>query len=297
VAYGGLTDGHPMMFAWGQPERNTGEFHRVCFGDLRDRWNHRTVDSRSSKFTNKELIAEWIADYGIDSDWVKVRVLGLSPSASELQFIDSARVDQAKRNEGTPLSDDAVVAGMDVSGGGKAWNVIRFRKGCDARSIPPIRITGEAGRDRQLLVAKCAQVLSDRSLNVAMLFIDSAFGSPIVERLHMMGFQNRVMEVVFGSPSANEHQANQRAYMWAQMKEWLRTGCIAKDDIRLHADLVGPGYHLNSKSQLVLESKESMQKRNIATPDDGDALALTFAMPVNAVSFHRPAPVRTSTWS
>ena len=31
VAYGGLTDGEPMMFVWGQPERNTGEFHKICF--------------------------------------------------------------------------------------------------------------------------------------------------------------------------------------------------------------------------------------------------------------------------
>lgn len=284
VAYGGLSDGEPHFYAWGQPERNTGEFHNVCFGAQRDRWNHRTVDSRTSKFTNKELIEEWIADYGIDSDWVKVRVLGLPPSASELQFIDSARVDQAKRNTGVPLKDEPLIAGFDVSGGGKAWNVIRFRKGCDARSIPPIRITGEAGRDRQLLVAKCAQILDDRVNRVAMLFVDSAFGSPIVERLHTMGYQDRVTEVVFGGESPNPHQANMRAFMWAAEKDWLRTGCIDKDDIRLHADLVGPGYHLNSKSQLVIEAKESMQKRGIASPDDGDALALTFAHPVAAAA-------------
>jgi phage terminase large subunit len=30
----------------------------------------------------------------------------------------------------------------------------------------------------------------------------------------------------------------------------------------------------------VLESKESMGKRGVASPDDADALALTFAMPV-----------------
>jgi hypothetical protein len=279
VAYGGLSDGHPMFFAWGQPERNTGEFYNVCFGAQRDRWNVRTVDSRNSRFTNKALIAEWIADYGIDSDWVKVRVLGLPPGASELQFIDYARIDAAKKNAVEVLDDEPLIAGMDVSGGGKAWNVIRFRRGRDARSIPPIRITGEAGRDRQLLVAKAAQVLRDPALNVAMLFVDSAFGSPIVERLHSMGFRN-VEEIVFGGASPNIHQANMRAHMWNAMKDWLPRGAIDKDDIRLHSDLVGPGYHLNTKSQLVIESKESMQKRNVASPDDGDALALTFAQPV-----------------
>lgn len=288
VAYGGLSDGAPMFFAWGQPERNTGEFYNVCFGNQRDRWNVRTVDSRRSRFTNKALIEEWRKDYGEDSDWFKVRVLGLPPSASELQFIDSARVDKAKRNNIEVLPDEPLVAGFDVSGGGKAWNVIRFRRGRDARSVPPIRISGEAGRDRQLLVAKAAQVLSDPALKPAMMFVDSAFGSPIVERLHAMGFQN-VMEVVFGGESANKHQFNMRAFMWNAMKDWLPGAAIDKDDIRLHTDLVGPGFHLNPKSQLVIESKESMQKRGIASPDDGDALALTFAQPV--------APARKPTTS
>lgn len=286
VAYGGLTDGEPVFICWGQMERNTGEFYRVCFGDLRDRWNHRTVDSRTSQFTNKELIAEWERDYGVDSDWYKVRVLGLPPSASELQFIDSARVDQAKKNQIEVLRDEPLIAGFDVSGGGSAWNVIRFRRGADARSIPPVRITGEAGRDRELLIAKAAIVLSDPALKVRMMFVDSAFGAPIVERLHTMGFKN-VVEVNFGGPSPNVHQGNMRGYIWNQLKEWLPRGMISKDDTRLHTDLTAPGFHLNTKSQLILESKESMQKRRVASPDDADALALTFAQ---AVAPLKPPP-------
>ena len=42
----------------------------------------------------------------------------------------------------------------------------------------------------------------------------------------------------------------------------------------------GPGYHINRSNLLVLESKADMQKRGQASPDDGDALALTFAQPV-----------------
>jgi len=44
----------------------------------------------------------------------------------------------------------------------------------------------------------------------AMMFIDSAFGSPYVERLRMLGYEDRVMEVNFGSQSPDRHQANQR---------------------------------------------------------------------------------------
>jgi hypothetical protein len=41
------------------------------------------------------------------------------------------------------LHDEPLIAGIDVSGGGAAWNVIRFRRGLDGRSLPPIRIPGK----------------------------------------------------------------------------------------------------------------------------------------------------------
>src|SRR5579871_3806551 len=133
TAYGGLTDGEPMIFAWGQPVRNTGEFYSICFGDKKDRWNHRRVDSRTSRFTNKPLIDQWIRDYGEESDFVKVRIFGLPPSASELQYIDKGRIEAARKRTAFALQDDPLIAGFDVSGGGKAWNVIRFRRGLDGK--------------------------------------------------------------------------------------------------------------------------------------------------------------------
>jgi hypothetical protein len=59
----------------------------------------RSIDSRECALPNKAQIAEWIQDYGEDSDFARVRVRGLPPRASELQFIDQERVWQAqKRN-------------------------------------------------------------------------------------------------------------------------------------------------------------------------------------------------------
>ena len=70
-----------------------------------------------------------------------------------------------------------------------------------------------------------------------------------------------------------------RAYMWDRMKDWLLTGAIETDE-KMATDLAGPGYHINRSNLLVLESKADMQKRGQASPDDGDALALTFAQAV-----------------
>ena len=289
VAYCGLTDGEPMMFVWGQPERNTGEFHKICFGSLAARWNHRRVDSRTSRFTNKELIAEWERDYGEDSDWFRVRVLGLPPTADELPFIDYSRIQAARKRPVEVLRDEPLVAGFDVSGGGAAWNVIRFRRGLDARTYAPIRITGEQGRERAVLIAQAAEVLRNgvNSQPVAAMFVDSAFGAAIVERLWTMGYRN-VHEVNFGGNSPDVHCANYRAFMWRQMKDWLANGAVP-DDERFAQQIGSPGYHINRSSKLVIEAKQEMQKRGLASPDDADALALTFARGRGAGRAETPA--------
>lgn len=284
TAYGGMTDGEPMFFAWGQMVRNTGEFYRITFGDLAVRWNTRRVDSRSSRFTNKELIKQWEKDYGVESDHYRVRVLGYPPAASELQYIDKGRVDlaRARNTMHLALPDDPLIAGFDVSGGGRAWNVIRFRRGLDGNpaDLPAIRIPGEHDPDRSQRVGLCAELLRDRrpGRQLAALFIDSAFGAPIAVRLRSMGFDN-VYEINSGGASPDMHQLNMRAYMWAKAKEWLLLGSLP-DDEKLCGQLCLPGYHINQSGKLVIESKQQIMERGEQSPDDADSFCFTFAMPI-----------------
>ena len=92
---GALTDADTELFwcVFGNPTRNTGRF-RECFagGRFAHRWRHRQIDSRSVGMTNKAQIAEWVKDYGEESDFIRVRVRGVFPRAGSLQFIDSERV-------------------------------------------------------------------------------------------------------------------------------------------------------------------------------------------------------------
>lgn len=303
TAYGGLTDGEPMMFAWGQPVRNTGEFFEANFGKWKARWNHRRVDSRTSRFTSKALIEQWITDYGIDSDFVKVRVLGLPPKASELQFIDKGRVDLARARAQFAGVHDPLIAGMDVSGGGQAKNVIRFRRGLDGRVREAITLPGDADPDRNQRVGICAELLreTDPNKRIAALFVDAAFGAPIVVRLQGLGFTN-VYEVNFGGASPKAHQKNMRAYMYAEAKDWLNLGSLPDEDL-LCDQLIAPGYHVNQSGELALEPKESVLARMGADAcmDDADAFVLTFAMPVAPAppptTGGRSRPRRRGAWS
>ena len=154
-------------------------------------------------------------------------------------------------------------------------------------------------QDRALIVSKLAEALRmthPGGVQVAAMFIDSAFGAVIVERLHALGFKN-VHEVNFGAASPDmKHDANYRAFMWRKSKEWLLHGAIGRD-ARMESDATGPGYHINTRGQLVLESKADMARRGVASPDDYDAHALTFAQAVQRVAGRPTVPYRpVSAW-
>lgn len=141
-----------------------------------------------------------------------------------------------------------------------------------------------------MVIARLVEALNQHQPDA--MFVDSAFGAVIVSRLRQMGYLH-VFEVNFGAPAIDPHDLNQRASMWRKMKDWLPHAAIDVPSLhkesRLARDLAGPGYHMRN-NKLVLESKESMQKRGVASPDDGDALALTFALPV------RPQSERSAPW-
>lgn len=282
--YSCLTDGEPMMFAWGQMLKSYGEFHKVSFGDAINRWDPRVWDGRESAFTNKQTIKDWADDWGEESDYYRVHVLGLPPRASALQFIGQELVDEARKREHRPLMDEPLVVGYDAANGGLARHVIAFRRGLDAKSIPPISLAGDTPRD--VVVAKLAEILSDRTpeRKVAALFGDQAFGAVILERLRSSGYTN-VFEVNFGESSHDKHFLNARSMMWSGMREWLRLGAIP-DDEKLAQQFFGPGFH-DRNGKLVLESKQDMAKRKIKSPDYPDALATTFYRKVAP-----PPPIR-----
>lgn len=295
VEEGGLTDGESMQFLFGNATRSTGSFHQACFGNLRNRYIVNVIDSRESRFTNKTQIAEWIADYGEDSDFVRVRVRGLPPAASDLQFIDSTTVSAAQHREAVALDDAPLVCGLDLARGGSDECVFRFRRGHDARSIPAVRVPGEQSRDSMKMVTLAADVLARHyeGRKVSMLFVDATGGSiggPIADRLRQLGHKN-VVDVQFGGESPDMKYANMRAYMWGRMRDWLPNGAIDASP-HLEVDLTGPGYFHDKRDRLLLESKEQMKKRGLDSPDDGDALALTFAQVVMSKKADTVDPVK-----
>ena len=55
------------------------------------------------------------------------------------------------------------------------------------------------------------------------------------------------------------------------------------DSDSLQADACGPSYKYDSLTRLQIEKKEDMRRRGVPSPDEWDAVALTFAEPVNVM--------------
>ena len=282
-----------IWLAASQCTRSDGFFYETVFGTQRDLWNGESIDSRTVEGTNLEEIEEQRKLYGENSDNFRVRWLGLYPLGGEGKYIPLDMVQAAQQRPIVGFSDDPLIAGVDLSWGGSDDTVIRFRRGLDARSIPPIKIRGEFTKNPTVVRERLADVLRNTydGRPVSMMFLDNSGvggnAGAILAGLLQLGFQN-VMGVNFGdSALRSQFYVLRRDEMWGAMKDWLRTGMI-DDDRELAADLQKPTLIPDREQRVKLEPKEVMKKRlakmglDSASPDDADALALTFALPVTA---------------
>lgn len=278
VAEGGLSDGEPMIFAFGNPTRNTGSF-RECFNRQKHRWNTRQIDSRTAKMTNKKLIKQWSDDWGDDSDFFRVRVLGRFPRAGDTQFIPSDDVAAAQKREvGRYLGDDALICGVDIARGGDDNCMIGFRRGKDARSEKTYRIPGEKSRDSMRVISMLTMIFDRHKPDV--IFVDeTGIGGPIVDRLVQLGYP--CVGIGFGHKADDEkHYSNKTAEMGARCRQWLIDGGTIPDEPQLEEELTCRDYWHNDRDQLVLERKKDLKKRLGVSPDWADQLYLTFAQAV-----------------
>jgi hypothetical protein len=276
VMQGGLTDGEPFLFAFGNPTRNTGWFHGA-FHSQRHRWTTWQIDSRDVAITNKAQIQQWVDDFGVDSDFVKVRVRGVFPSASSLQFIGRDVVDGAMTRELPESRGETIVVGVDPARFGSDSSVIYTRVGRDARTWPPIRLRGVDTMQLAARTAEHVNFLRSAGHHVLINVDGGGVGGGVIDRLRSVGYE--VNEVQFGSRAMDpKTYANRRAEIWGLMKSWLQVGAIAQDE-DLAIDLTSPEYGYTAQDQIQLERKESMKARGLASPDTADALAVTFAVP------------------
>lgn len=279
TARGGLTDGEPMQFIFGNGTKNSGYFF-----DTHNRFKHRflrrNIDSRDVEITNKEYLKDIIDDYGEDSDTAKIRVRGMFPSKSMNQVVATEHVRAARTRRAEPNPHEPKVLGVDVARFGDDHSVLYLRQGRDAKSVAPVKF--EKIDTMELAV----EVLKFCALhNPEHIFVDGAgVGGAVVDNLRTLGLPG-IFEIDFGSKSTKPDEfRNMGTECWLNMADWFKGDVAVFDDEDFEEELIGREYGFIGETKKFIEPKKEMKKRGLKSPDTADALALTFAFPLPSLT-------------
>ncbi len=272
TAEGALSTPGARIVMASQPTLTSGYFHQA-FHKNRNMWTCLTFNSEKSPLVDAAYIETMADSYGADSDIYRVRVLGEFPRASVVQLIPGDLVERAmgKHLRADQYNFAPVILGVDVAWYGDDRSVVVLRQGLMSTVLGTWREI-----DNMQLAGLVAQFEDEHQVDAT--FIDMGWGAGVIDRLRQLG--RTPIPVAFGGAATKEQYANKRTEIWCEMKAWLEQGGVLPSNDELRDDLTGPQYGFSAAGKIQLERKEDMKKRGLASPDLGDALALTFTAPV-----------------
>jgi hypothetical protein len=165
-----------------------------------------------------------------------------------------------------------------------AWR--KGRKVIKTESKSKIDIVAGANWIKQVIdTDKPKRVFVDvGGLGAGVVDILRSWGEPYSEVMVPVNFGSEPQEDVTYLPDGTKEPGprNRRAEMWKRSRDWLNEvgGADVPDVDGLQSDACAPKYKYDVNQRLLLESKEDMRRRGVRSPDDWDAVALTFAEPV-----------------
>lgn len=250
-----------------------------CFERNKKYWVTFNVDTRNAKMADKTRIAQWLDQFGEDSDFFRVRVMGLPPRGGGTRLFTPDLLDAAVRREIEEQwihEEVPLIMGIDPAGGGNLTAIV-LRRGPLIKKEWLIRFSeSNQMRVAGLIAAYISKFRPDYA------FIDAhGIGKPIYDRIRDMGYP-MLMPAYSGDVSATMDRlryVNPRAEWCGRFADWLLVSKIPADrDLRDQA-LAQPMDVRNMRLQLM--SKADMKKNGLTSPDTFDAVLLTFSEIVN----------------
>jgi len=281
---------------WQQAEAGVGDYQAIFVPWF---WQDEYRRTAGKDFVLDAEEAQYAAAHGLDSGqmaWRRGKIAELKDAALFAQeypasaaeafqttghesFISATSVLAARKRK--VEGHGPLVGGADPARFGDDRFSVAFRRGRKVESLE-----SRAGLD---VVAGAAwlKALIDEKKPVRMFVDLGGIGAGVVDILRAWGapYERVVGGVNFGgSPltGAVPGPKNRRAEMWKASRDWLDdpAGVEIPDRDSLQADACAPGYGYDLMQRLVLEAKDAMKARGVRSPDEWDAVALTFAEPV-----------------
>ncbi len=263
----------------GNPTHLSGPLYRACTSE-RELWHvtEITSDPDDPKRTPR-VSADWARDqirkYGRDNPWVMINVLGKFPPSSLNALIGPDDVAEAMARRYTAESQRhlAMILGVDVAREGDDLSAIFPRQGRIAYEPRILRnVTSIVG------AAEVSRMWAELGADAAFVDSTGGFGAGWVDQLGVLG---RDPVGVHFSSRATQHEryANKRAEMLFDACAWIKNGGMLPNDPQLTEELTALTYTFKGDAMIVTP-KDIIKETIGRSPDKTDALALTFAYPV-----------------
>jgi len=220
-------------------------------------------------------------------------------------FIDAPLVQRARKPDTKVIPHGPVILGIDPARNRDKIGVID-RQGRVMGSRVSVRL--EPPQDTIILAGQLARIINRVRPDIICIDV-GGIGWAVHDILRDQGFGNILSPVNFGQkplgtgPTGDKLYANRRAEMYDEMRHWFmgENGPVQiPDDDALQSDICGPEWgdgktRYTSANVLQLEDKDKIKARIGASPDLGDAAALTFAVPFHhmAQTNNQPQQQRT----
>lgn len=203
-------------------------------------------------------------------------------------FIPALSVLRARRPAEKIIGRGPIILGIDPARDRDRVGIIDR---CGRRAGERICEAWPPQGDTVFLAQRLATVI--KRLQPDAVNIDVGHNPGLYDLLRDMGYGDICNPVNFGSapiglgPTGEKMYQNRRAEMWDLMRDWFEEpgGVQIPDRDDLHADLTAPVWGPNATrnspttNALILEPKDKIKERIGLSPDIGDALGLTFAVP------------------
>jgi len=223
------------------------------------------IESARRQLPDTKFRQEYMCDFTASSEDVVIT----------LDMVNNA-VESGKRINSAEYYDAPKILGIDVAGFGDDRSAIVQRQGPMVFSIQVFK------QLETLQLARTIYRIAD-AWQPDAIFIDAApIAQGCIEHLQEMKVRN-LRPIHFGAEAYDKSLfRNIRAEMWWKMRQWLEDGGGIPDDLELKTDLVTTTYFYDTKNRIQLIAKDELKKNNpeVGSPDLADALALTFAAPV-----------------
>ena len=276
AALSSCIEGHIVQA--GNPTHLEGPLYRACTSERR-LWHVTEItadpaDPRRSTRVKAEWASEQIEKYGRDNPWVLVNVFGKFPPGSLNTLIGPDECREATTRSYPPADYEhaARVLGVDVARFGDDASVIFPRQGLVA--FPPLKLRNVDGTQGAGAVARKA---ADWKADAIFVDDTGGWGASWIDMLRTLG--HTPTGIGFASRPDNGRYDNKRTEMYFEAVQWIKSGGAIPQIPELIAALSQTTYSFRG-DRLLLEPKEQVKQRLGYSPDDADALALTFAQSV-----------------